>query len=128
MNKKLIISIVIIAVVLILSACCFFVYECIYVTYSPQNNGVIDTSLWQTSNEHYSLEFTDNSDGGIYFSVKNKNGDTVYSAPYGYRKWDLQSIEIKENNDILVDSGDVGTVKYIYDTDKQTWNIIPGDG
>ena len=48
-------------------------------------------------------------------SFRVYSGDNlVYACKEAWRKWNLKSIEIMENNNIVVNSGDIGTSVYIY--------------
>lgn len=80
-----------------------------------------DAREWNLTNDIYRLEVTDkeiDSGGGKSFtgiSFKVYSDDTlVYECKEAWRKWDLKSMEILKNNNIVVDSSDIGTSVYIY--------------
>ena len=79
-----------------------------------------DTSKWNLINDTYRLEVIDKeinpgngkSFTGMSFRVYSDD-ELVYACKEAWRKWDLKSMEIMKNNNIVVDSSDIGPSVYI---------------
>ena len=124
MNKKkkaVIISVsVLVFLILAVTAFCFvrpFVFHVNMV------NASLDFSDCVLENENYSLIINEDKENkAIGFEIKDKNdGSTVFESPYSVRSRDCKSINITDDNDVIIESGDIGTVKYEYDESTSTW-------
>ena len=86
-------------------------------------NSELDTSSWALENEKYELLLNiDDSSHSVNFVVIDKATDTkIYNAPHSFRSWDLKKISIDNENNILVQSGDIGDTVFQFVPDKTTW-------
>ena len=123
MSKKKKALIILVVLFLIVAAVIgSMVLYILYFHYSSFNRP-LDTSEWQLSNDDYYIEIIDDiQEQGVSFKVFRKDDNKLlYTPQYGVRRSDLVSIELKDNNDIIVDSHDVGMLTYKFDSIHKTW-------
>ena len=76
---------------------------------------VSDTSEWILTNDVYNvIPVVDESKKEVSFQVENDKDVIVFDANVSWRLWDFKSIELCENHDIIIVSGDMGEIIYKY--------------
>lgn len=112
--------------IFIVGALCLAIRGSIYMALIDYHHAFIvaaepDVREWNLTNDIYRLEVIDKeidcgvgeSFTGMSFKVYSGD-DLVYACKEAWRKWDLKRIEILKNNNIVVDSSDIGPSVYIY--------------
>lgn len=88
-------------------------------THNQIMNSEPDTSSWILENNNYKIE-PEYKDRYISFTVEDKNGDIVFDFNNAsWRAWDFKTISIQKDNDIFIDTGDMG--KQIYEYKNNEW-------
>ena len=120
-KKKAIIILVILFIIVAIFIGIIVLYM-LYFHYSALNR-TLDTSEWQLSNDDYYIEIIDDiQEQAVSFKAFSKDDNKLlYTSEYSVRRRDLVSIELKDNNDIIVDSHDVGMLTYKFDSIHKTW-------
>ena len=92
-------------------------------------NSSMDLKNSVLENNAYTLVLHENSqEKSVEIDVREKqSGEVVFSIPYSIRSWDLKSIIIEENNNIVIESGDIGRIEYLFSTDDHFWTLKTGD-
>ncbi len=82
-------------------------------------NSEIDTSEWVLENQEFKVvpEITDN----VKFKVYDKSNKLVFDYEGEWRRWDFKRITLCDNNDIVIETGDMGTETFVYSNG--TWGI-----
>lgn len=81
-------------------------------------NSTPDMSSWNLKNETYTV-YPTIENKNISFHVEDSEGEIVYKSEESWRTWDFESINIDENNCIIVVSNDTG--KEIYAEQNGAW-------
>ena len=117
-NKKIIISLIVVAAVIILIPFAIYVADMslVYMTHIANVTSKPDTSEWVLENDKYKVVPVIDEES-ITFYVEDKSGKLVFEPGQGWRDWDFKYINIDENSVITALSGDTG--EYIYKLNKE---------
>ncbi len=91
-----------------------------FVVHSLIISSELDTTSWQLTNDTFMVVPV--IEDTVSFYVNDMRGITVFHWPdEGWRAWDFKSMTLCEDNTIIIETGDMGQQRLLYDG--EGWHI-----